>query len=110
MKASAAILTVLGFFVLIFGLGWLVQGNDFFMYQYFAPKYEAVRRDTFEQTKSYQQGMIQDLRRMQEEYITTDKEHQGALKSLILHAAADFPDENLPADLREFLQKLRSEL
>lgn len=47
--------------ILLLGLIWIFQGNDFFLYRTFAPKYEKVRRQTFEQTKSYNQGMIQEL-------------------------------------------------
>ena len=45
------------------GVGWLAQGNDFLLFQFFAPKYEAVRRETFEQSKAYNQGMIQELQK-----------------------------------------------
>ena len=51
--------------ILLLGLGWLVTGNDFFLFKVFAPKYEQVRRETFEQSKAYNQGMIQELQNMQ---------------------------------------------
>lgn len=41
MKTVAVILGVL---LVILGLTWLFQGNDFFMYKVFAPRQEAVRR------------------------------------------------------------------
>ena len=65
MKASHVIGLIIAFFVLMFGLTWAVQGNDFFMYKVFAPKYEQVRRTTFEQSKAYNQGMVQELQNMQ---------------------------------------------
>lgn len=95
--------------VAILTLTWILQGNDFFLYKVFAPKYEQVRRETFERTKSYKQGMIQELQNMQFEYIKADKEHQAALADIILRRAADFGDENLPPDLRAFIQQLRRE-
>ena len=98
---------VVGFLVVVFGIGWIVQGNDFFMYKFFAPKYEQVRRETFEQTKSYNQGMIQELQNMQFEYIKADPEHQKALASLILHRAADYPEDKMPADVRDFIHGLK---
>ncbi len=93
----------------ILGLTWLLQGNDFFLYRTFAPKYEQVRRETFEQSKAYNQGMIQELQNMQFEYIKADKAQQDALASVILHRAADYDMDKLPPDLRQFIQKLRSE-
>jgi len=103
--------SVMGVVILILGLTWLGQGNDFFLYQYFAPKYEQVRRQTFEQTKSYNQGMLQELQNMQFEYIKADPEHKAALAHIVLRRAADF-DLNQPqvsADLRQFVEQLRRE-
>ena len=97
--------------VLLSGLGWLVQGNNFFLYKVFAPKYEQVRRDTFEQSKAYNQGMIQELQNMQFEYVKATPDQQAALASIILHRAADFDLEQpeVPPDLRRFIQQLRRE-
>jgi hypothetical protein len=92
----------------VLALIWLAQGNDFFMLKVFAPKYEQVRRETFEQTKSYRQGMIQELQNMQFQYEEADKSHKDALASIILHRAADFPAEDMPTDLRRFIQSLKT--
>lgn len=103
-----------GLFIFVFvlvvtvAIGWFVQGNDFFMYKIFAPKYEQVRRDTFEKSKAYNQGMIQELQNMQFEYLKADKEHQAALADIILHRAADYDENKLPSDLRSFIQNLKS--
>lgn len=107
MKVSTVVGLVLLGFVALFGLTWAVQGNQFFLYKVFAPKMEEARREVFEQTKSYQQGTIQNLRRMQEEYITADAEHQGALAAVILHTAADFPEADMPADVKAFIDELK---
>jgi hypothetical protein len=109
MKPSAIVAAFVGFVALLLGLTWVFQGNDFFLYKYFAPKQEAVRRQVFEETKSYNQGTIQELQNMQFEYIKADTNHQAALASIILHRAADYPEDKMPADLREFVQKLKRE-
>ena len=96
--------------VLFLGLIWLFQGNDFFLYKVFAPKYEQVRRETFEESKAYRQGMIQELQNMQFEYIKADSTHKTALASIILHRAADFPEEDMPADLRTFIRSIKPTL
>lgn len=94
--------------VVLMGLGWFVQGNEFFMYKFWAPKQEAVRRQIFEETKSYNQGMIQELQNMQFEYEkTADQSAKDRMASIILHRAADFPEERMPQDLRTFIAKLK---
>ena len=103
------VLCVLAFVAVVFGLGFLAQGQDFVLYKFFAPRYEGVRRQAFEQTKSYNQGYIQELQNMQFEYVKADKEHQQALADIILHRAADFPAEKLPPDLAAFIAKLRND-
>lgn len=104
MKVIGAIVIFLAVFV---GLPWLVMGNDFALYRYFAPKQESVRRQVFEQTKSYNQGMVQELQNMQFQYEQADTAHRDALSSIILHRAADFDEDKLPTDLRVFVSGLR---
>lgn len=95
----------------LLGFTWLIQGNDFFLYKTFAPKYESVRRQTFEQSKAFNQGMIQELQNMQFEYAKADPEHKAALADIILHRAADFDTDQpqVPADLRSFIAQLKRE-
>ena len=97
--------------IVLLGLTWAVQGNGFFLYKYFAPKYEQVRRDVFEQSKAYNQGMVQELQNMQFEYVKADAAHKAALADIILHRAADYnlDDSRVPADLRKFVMDLRRE-
>ena len=85
-----------------------IREDDFFLYKIFAPKMATIERQTFEQTKSYQSGMIQELRKYQLEYTRTpDKEHKDALVSMILHNASDLGEQNLPPDLFNFVQSLK---
>lgn len=91
------------------GIAWISTGSDFILYKYWAPKQEQVRREVFEQTKSYNQGMIQELQNMQYQYVQADKAHKDALASIILHRAADFNPDNLPYDLRQFIDGLKRE-
>lgn len=94
--------------VVLMGITWAFTGNDFFLYQYFAPKREAVRREVFEQSKAYRQGMVQELQNMQFEYVKASPSQQDALASIILHRVADFNENDLPPDLRSFIQQLRN--
>jgi len=106
MKEVATWMAVILAFLCIM---WGVQGSNFFMFKVFAPKYEQVRRDTFEQSKAYRQGLVQELQNMQFEYIKADFQHKTALAVIILHRAADYPIENLPINLQNFINDLRSE-
>lgn len=94
---------------LLLGLTWTFQGNDFFMYKFFGLKYENTRREIFEQSKAYNQGVIQELQNMQFEYIKADEAHKNALASIILHRSADYDMDRLPADLRAFINDLKRE-
>lgn len=95
--------------LLSLAVGWVAAGSDFFLYKTFAPKNEQVRRETFEQSKAYRQGMIQELQNMQFEYVQASPEHKSALASVILHRAAAFDLEkpDVPLDLYRFIQDLK---
>ena len=94
---------------LLLGVIWIAQGNAFFLYKVFAPRMEQVRREVFEQSKAYNQGMIQELQNMQFEYAKASPEHKTALASIIVHRAADYNQDQLPPDLRAFIQELKRE-
>jgi hypothetical protein len=85
----------------------MVQGSNFFMFHVFAPRYEQVRRETFEQSKAYNQGLAQELSAMQIEYVKANADQKQALASVILHRTADFDENKLPPHLREFISGLR---
>jgi len=90
----------------VVALGWVLMANNLMMSNYFSPKQEAVRRKVFEQSKAYNQGMIQELQNMRFEYIQAKPEQQTALRSIILHRAADYPADSMPVDLYAFIQEL----
>ena len=100
---------VLGILLVMFGLGWAIEGNDFFMYKFFAPKREAVRRQVFEQTKSYRQGMVQEIRNYRIQYQTATVEQRASLRFTILQETADFDLSQLTPDQREWLESLRNQ-
>jgi hypothetical protein len=101
-------LSVLGVVVLL-GLTWIFQGNDFFLYSVFAPKYESVRRQTFEQTKSYNEGMAQEIRNAELDFARakTPAEKQ-AIASYVLHETAGYDTSKLPPDLAAFLSQAQT--
>ena len=108
--ATLAVLGFFGFVVLCLGLAWLGQGNEFFLYKYFAPRQEAVRRQVFETSRAFNQGMVQELQNMQFEYLKqSDPSVRASLASIILHRASGYnmDDSIVPADLRDFVASLK---
>lgn len=103
VKFILTVVLIIAFFV---GLGFLIEGGDFFLYRFFAPREEAVRREVFEQSKAYNDGMLQELRSMQMEYVQADEAHRPALAAIILHRTAGYDVEALPMDLRDFVRGL----
>jgi len=97
--------------VVLLAIGWFTQGNDFFMFKIFGARHEQLRRETFEKSKAFNQGMIQELQNMQFQYVQADAEHKAALADIILHRAADFDlqQPQVPADLRSFIEQLKRE-
>lgn len=95
--------------VAFLALTWLIQGSDWFLYKIWAPKYEQVRRDTFEQSRSFNVGMVQELENMQREYLLSkDPKAREALASIIKHRASGYNlnDPAVSSDLRSFIQGL----
>jgi hypothetical protein len=107
MKAIGIFVCLMLGFAALMGLTWVIQGNDFFLTQYFSPKYEDVRRETFEHSHAYNQGMIQELQNMQFEYVKATPEQKQVLGSLILHRVGDYNEAKLPNDLYGFVKDVR---
>lgn len=97
--------TVLGLAVLL-GIVWAGQGSDFFMYKVFAPRFEEVRREVFENTPSYVQGKNTYLARLRAEYEVADGIQKEALRRLILSEAETIELENLTPGNRSFIHNL----
>ena len=100
VRSGLVVLIMVG--VIIAGLTW----GSFKLYEYYAPKRAEVQRNVFENTTSFNQGLIQELRNMQYEYVQASDEHKTALRSIILHRIAGY-EEKLPDDLRLFIAELR---
>lgn len=86
---------------------WAIEGNDFLLAKYFAPKYEEVRRQTFEESKAYNDGMAQEVQNMQLQYIQADDTHKDAIASVVLHRVAGYDTSKLPLDTQTFIESLK---
>jgi hypothetical protein len=102
---AALLLAITAVVVLVWGVAF----NDLAFRGFFSPRQEAVRRETFENSKAFRQGMAQELAAMHFEYVQADADHKDALASIILHRTADYDVGTLPPDLRGFVEALRNE-
>lgn len=100
---------ILAGLALILGLVWLFAGNDFMLLKFFGPRQEAVRRQTFEHSKAYRQGMAQEVRNYRIQYQTATKEQKQGLRSVILQELSDYPVETLAPDQQSWIEQLRNE-
>jgi hypothetical protein len=99
------ILTLIVMASLAFGLEWAGIAWK----GYFGPKHEAVRREVFKQTRSYNEGKEQELLKYRVEYMRSkDDDEKKAIASTVRLAFADY-DENLldSAELRSFLKDMK---
>lgn len=96
------ILAIVGGVALLWGIAY----HQLIFTAFFGPKFENVRRNTFEQSKSFQTGAVQELQNMQFEYIKASPEHKVALADIIRHRAAEVPADAMPTDLQSFISNL----
>jgi len=99
--AGIALLVVLAFTFEIGGLQWK---------SFFAPKYAAVERQVFKETRSYNEAKVQALVKYRRQYITASDEDKEALAGLIRVEFAEFyadgKADELEPSLRKFLRNV----
>jgi hypothetical protein len=88
-------------------LCFFLNALDFGLFKTFAPKYEQVRRDTFEQSQAYNEGMRRDLEDIRNQYLkSSDPASKAALRATFIHRAEGYPNQ-LPADLQSFYSSIQ---
>lgn len=108
MKKSTII--VGSILIIIPALAFLGTALDFAQFKFWAPKYEDAKREVFEESQSYQHGMIRDLRNLKKEYRLADSESEKrVIKGTFLHRVAPMEKNELPQDLRSFWNELEKQ-
>lgn len=104
MKLKKKVLIILTVLVVPVLLSFYQLG----MFNFFAPKFRNVERKVFKQTRSYNEGKIQQLAKYKFEYEKGDAPTKQIIKSTILHMFADWeaPTET-PYGLKQFLTEMR---
>ena len=87
-----------------------VVGLNFLRYgviSFFAPKYEAVRRDVMIESRYYSEATVRELYRLKRQYdsAATD-EARATIRATALHEFSIFPEDRLPTDLRVWFAQL----
>jgi hypothetical protein len=107
LKNSFAIaMAAVGCSAVIYALGFMLQAMDLGFYAFWAPKYKAVERQVFEESKPYVQGKITYLNRLRGDYELSTEGQKPAIKAVIRREASQIKTEYLPADLRSFIESL----
>lgn len=100
VPSGLVLLIVLAFALNLGGLEWS---------RFFGPRREAVRRDVFKQTRSYNEGKEQELIRYRRQYLLAKSdEDKAVLASTIRLTFADYDETLLDSmELRTFLEQIK---
>ena len=79
----------------------LVALYEFGAFAFFAPRYEEIRRQTFEQSRAFQEGTVRNLDKLCLEYATSEGSARIAIQSAIRHQVSDIPANLLPPCARD---------
>jgi hypothetical protein len=72
-----------------------------------APKREEIRREVFENTRSFNEGKLQQIGKYKYEYDTGTEGEKAAVKSVVRNTFTDYDIEDLPTELQYFVQDCR---
>lgn len=100
-------LITMGMIIALAGLSFAMQGLGLINLKFWGVKYEDARRDVFEQSKSYNHGMIRDIENLCLQYAELESEtHKQAIASTIRHRKSAFTGE-FPVHVRKCLQNIK---
>ena len=94
--------------VLLILLGFVLSLAGYESYKFFAPRYTAVDNQVFHESQLYNDGMVRDLENLQMAYLDADQEHKDALRAITLHRFSVYPEDKMPANLRNFYEQLKA--
>jgi hypothetical protein len=97
----------LGILLLLIAIGFGLDLLGVEWYKFIQPKKEAARREVFLNTRSYNEGMIQDLIKYKHEYDLASEQDKKIIESTIRHRFAEFDETKLTPKLRAFLEEIK---
>lgn len=107
MKTLGIIVASIGAVIVLIVLAFVLELGGLQWKRFFAPKHEAVRREVFKQTRSYNESKTQDLARFRLQYMRGSAEDKAALAATIRTMFADYDRNLLPNELSDFLYQIR---
>lgn len=97
-----------GIFVGVIALAFILELAGLGFFKFFEPKRENIRREIFENTKSFTHGKIKDLSKYYKEYKETDPDGQAVIEVIIRTEFADFDKTKInTVTLQNFLTEIR---
>ena len=104
LKEYAGYIGAVMFIILLF---FIIDLSGLMWTSFIGPKRENIRREIFEETKSYNEGKEQDLIRYRLQYIQAEGKEKEAIGSAIRMMFADYDENKLSPELRDFLKKIK---
>lgn len=101
--------TILAYIVtvaLVLGLGFGLTYLSLLQFGFFAPKFEAVKREVFVNTPSFILGKEQELAKYRGEYLLGDDTKKEIIKSVIEQSVAGVNRSQLSIQSKSFLSDL----
>ena len=100
----------LGIFAAIILFVFILEFIGLGFFGFFAPKYEDVKREVFENTQSYVHGKIQDLQKRYGEWLKAESAvDKSVIEEMIRMEFSNFPSDKVDnKTLREFLEAVLS--
>ena len=107
MKTIGIVLAGLVCLALLIALAFGLEMGGLKWKGFFAPKHEAVRREVFKQTRSYNEGKEQELLKLYREYKAADSADRPALAAHIRMGFADYDESLLTPEIATFLKQMK---
>lgn len=108
MTKTKGIFTGIGIFVGLIAIVFILELTGLGFFKFFEPKRENIRREVFENTKSYVQGVQQDLGKYYDEYQRADEQRKQTIKKVIQMRFPEVDASKLQSpQLRQFLTNMR---
>ena len=86
-----------GFGLNVFGLA---------SFGFFAPKYEQVRRSTFEQSQAYVEGQRRDIQNLRMDWLEAVGDRKAAIRSVALQRISGLPQSAITPEVAQFRAEL----
>lgn len=93
--------------VVLGGLGFGLNAAGLANFAFFAPRYEAVRRDVMIQSRAYSEATTREFYRLKLQYQQAKSDDErSTIRAMALHEAEAFDRDRLPPDLQLFITQL----